>query len=184
MVRLIKTKPRTFLLMAIGMIPVLFFTVWLLANIIGPEGAIFNVLLFFGGFIGFYMLWINTICLSLDLVNIKRKLPSSTKKNRILFLLLISTYLLRMIISLQYFEAIESFIGIPLNILIGIIGIVLITYLFYKISDDYIYLVKNRNANLFDYYVMTFYFCFFPFGLLMLHSHVRSLLKDYNIVQN
>ena len=158
MIKLIKTKPSMFLLMTIGLIPILFFIIWLLAKIIEPEVATFSALLFFGGFIGFYLVWINTISLSLDLINIKRGLSSSMKKNKILFIILFSIYLLRMIISLPYFESIESIIGMPLNFLIGVVGIISITYLFYKISDDYTFLIKNRSANLFDYFIMMFYF--------------------------
>lgn len=168
--------------MTIGLIPMLFFITWLIANIIGPEGTNFNALLFFGGFIGFYLLWINTICKSLDLINVKLGLSSGMKKNNILFIILFSTYLLRMIISLPYFESIESLIGMPLIILIGVIGIISITLLFYKISDDYTFLIKSKNANLFDYFIMIFYFSFFLGGLMILHSHVRQLLKDNNIV--
>lgn len=184
MIKLIKTKPRVFLFMTIGLIPVLFSIVWLLSKIIGPEGAYFNALLFFGGFIGFYLLWINTIFLSLDLVNIKLGLSSSSsKKNKILFIILFSIYLLRMIITLPYFESIESLIGMTLNILIGVVGIILITYLFYGISDNYIFLIKNRTASLFDYFIMIFYFSFFIVGIMILHSHVRLLLKDNNILE-
>jgi len=88
-----------------------------------------------------------------------------------------------MIISLPFLETIESLIGMTLNFLIGVTGMILITFLFYKISDDYIYLTKNRTANLFDYFTMMFYFCLFFFGLTMLHSHVRLLLKDNNILE-
>jgi len=183
MIKLINIKPIVFLFMTIGLIPILFFIVWLLANIIGPEGANFNALLLFGGFIGFYLLWINTIYMSLDLVKIKNGLSSSRKKNMILFIVLFSVYLLRMIISLPYFESIESLIGMTLNILIGVAGIILITYLFYKISDDYISLTKYRTANLFDYFIMIFHFSFFLVGLMILHSHVRLLLKDNNILK-
>jgi hypothetical protein len=183
MIKLIKTKPGTFLLMTIGLIPILFFIIWLLAIIIGPDGATFCALLFFGGFIGFYLLWINTICLSLDLINIKRGIPSSMKKNKILFIILFSTYFLRMIISLPYFESIDSLIGMSLIILIGIVGIITITYLFYKISEDYTFLIKNRYANLFDYFIMMLYFSFFLGGLMIMHSHVRLLLIDNNIIK-
>lgn len=169
--------------MTIGLIPILFFIVWLLAKIIGPEGANFNALLFFGGFIGFYLLWINTIFLSLDLISIKYGFSSSRKKNKILFIILFSIYFLRMIISLPYFESIESLIGMALNILIGVAGIFLITYLFYEISDNYIFLIKNRTANLFDYFIMIFYFSFFLVGIMILHSPIRLLLKDNNILE-
>lgn len=183
MIKFINFKPRAFLFMTIGLIPILFLIVWLLANVIGPEGANFNVLLFFGGFIGFYLLWINTICLSLDLVNIKNGLSSNRKKSKILFVVLFSIYALRMLISLPYFESIESLIGMTLNILIGVAGIFLVTYLFYKISDDYISLTRNRNPNLIDYFIMIFHFSFFLVGLMILHSHVRLLLKDNNILE-
>lgn len=182
MIKLINFRPRVFLFMTIGLIPILFLIVWLLANLIGPEGANFNAMLFFGGFIGFYLLWINTICLSLDLVNIKNGLSSNRKKSKILFIVLFSIYALRMFITLPFFESLESIMGLTLNILIGATGIFLITYLFYKVSDDYISLTKNRNPNLIDYFIMIFHFSFFLGGLMILHSHVRLLLKENNIL--
>lgn len=182
MIKLIKIKPIIFLLVTIGLIPILFFITWLLAYSIGPEGATFSALLLFGGLIGFYLLWINTICMSLNLINVKHGISSSIKKNNILLGILFSAYLLRMIISLPYLESIDSLIGMPLNILIGVIGIISYTLLFYKISDDYTFLTKSKNANLVDYFIMTFYFSFFLIGLLILHSQVRQLLKDSNII--
>ncbi|WP_088656266.1 hypothetical protein [Geofilum rhodophaeum] len=183
MIKLINFKPRAFLFMTIGLIPMLFLIVWLLANLIGPEGANFNAMLFFGGFVGFHLLWINTIGLSLNLVNIKTGHSSNRKKSNILFIVLFSIYSLRMIITLPYFESIEPIFGVTLNILIGVSGIFLITYLFYKISDDYISLTKNRNPNLIDYFIMLFHFGFFLVGLMILHSHVRLILKDNDILR-
>jgi len=183
MIKLIHFKPRAFIFMTIGLIPILFLIVWLLANIVGSEGANFSAMLFFGGFIGFYLLWINTICFSLDLVNIKNGLSSNMKKTKILFIVLFSIYTLRMLISLPHFEMIESTIGLILNILIGATGIILMTHLFYKISDDYISLTKDRYPNLIDYFIMIFHFSFFLVGLMILHSHVRLLLKDHNIIK-
>lgn len=169
--------------MMIGLIPILFLIVWLLAQIIGSAVADFSVFLVFGSVIGFYLLWMHTISRCLDLVNIKKGLNSSSKKNNILLIILLALYLLRMIISLPYLKSIESFIGMTLNILIGGTGIILIAYLSYKISDDYIFLIKSRPANFFDYFIMIFYFSFYPIGLLMLYSHVRLLLKDNNIIE-
>jgi hypothetical protein len=158
-------------------------TVWVLANIFGPEAANFNTLLIFGSFIGFYLIWINTIYLSLDLIIIKKKNPSGRKSNKTLFIILFSIYIIRMTISLPHFESIESIIGLTFNILVGVVGIILVAYLFYKISDDYIFLTKNRTANLFDYFIMVFHFSFFLVGLMILHSHVRLLLKENDIIK-
>ncbi len=183
MIKLVNYKPRTFLFITIGLIPTLFLIVWLLANIFGPKGANFSAMLFFGGIIGFYLLWINTIFLCLDLVNMKNGLSSNRKKSKILFIVLFLIYVLRMLITLPYFESIESKIGLTLNVLIGAAGIFLMTYLFYKISVDYLSLTKNRNPNLIDYFIMLFHFSFFLVGLMILHSHVRLLLKDNNIIE-
>lgn len=181
--KLISYKPRTFLLMSFALIPIFFLFVWLLAKTIGPDGAIFIAFLFFGGFLGFYLLWLNTIKLSLDLINLKNGLPCNRKKSKILFISLFSFYALRMLISLPYFESIESIIGMTLNILIGVSGIFLMTFLFYRISDTYIMLTKNRNANLIDYFIMVFHLGFVPIGLMILHLHVRLLLKDENLLE-
>ena len=88
-----------------------------------------------------------------------------------------------MLISLPYFESIESIIGMTLNILIGVSGIFLMTFLFYRISDTYIMLTKNRNANLIDYFIMVFHLGFVPIELMILHLHVRLLLKDENLLE-
>ncbi len=183
MTELIKYRPRVFLFMTLGLIPILFMTVWLSANIIGTDAANFNALLFFGGFIGFYLMWINTIYLSLDLINVKNGFSSKRKRNRILFIVLASIYLLRMIITFPLFESIESLIGVTLYLLIGVVVLILSTQLFYKISDDYIFLTKNRTPNLFDYFIMIFHFSFFLVGLMILHSHVRLLLRDNNLIE-
>jgi len=183
MIKLIKLKPKAFLFMIMGLIPIMFFIVWLLARILGSDIAIFSVFLFFGSLIGFYLLWINTIFLSLNMVKIKNGFSSRNKSSMILFIILFSIYLLRMIISLPYFESIETLIGMAVNILIGVFIIILITYLFYEITDNYIYITKNRASNIVDYFIMMFYFSFFIIGLMILHSKIRLILKENNILE-
>ncbi len=182
MKQFIKYKPITLFLITIGLIPILCLIASLFSYILGVKGANFCTLLIVGGVIGFHLTWINTIFLSLDLINVKNSMPSYREKTQIIFIVLLSIYLLKMIVSLPYFESIELKIGMVLNILIRVVGIILVTYLFYKISDTYILLTKNRTANIWDYFIMLFYFCFLPFGLIMLHSHVKILMKDHNIV--
>jgi hypothetical protein len=183
MKKLIKIKPIRFLFMLIGLVPLLFLLVFILVKLLGPAYDTFNVLLFFGVFVSFNLLWINTIFLSIDLLNQKHNLPSRIKQNRLVFLILGLTYILRMIIALPPLNIIELTIGIYINLLIGIEIIIFFTYLFYSFTDDYIFHFKSRTPNVFDYFIIMFLFCLFPFGLIMLHSNIRSMLKDITIIE-
>lgn len=183
MIRLIEIKPRIYLFTAIGLIPFLFLAIWLLAKITGPETATFNAFLVFGSIIGHYLFWIYTISYSLDLLNIKNGLSSGNKKYKILLIILASIYVVRMFISLPYFDSVETAVSLPLNIILGIVGILVVIALFYNISDNYIFQTKNRIANFIDYFFMTFYFALFIVGLMILHSEVRTLLIKNNIIE-
>lgn len=183
MIRLVEIKPRIYLFTAIGLIPFLFSAIWFLTKFTGPETATFSAFLVFGCIIGYYLFWIYTISYSLDLINIKNGLSSGNKKYKILLIILASIYVARMFISLPYFESVGTIIWLPLNFIIGIVGVVVFIALFYNISDNYIFQMKNRAANLIDYFFMTFYFALFVVGLMILHSEVRTLLIKNNIIE-
>ncbi|TCO03645.1 hypothetical protein EV194_12023 [Natronoflexus pectinivorans] len=75
---------------------------------------------------------------------------------------LLSTYMLGVFITLPPFQLNVSLIVKGIAISLGFSGLFSLIYLFYSITDDYIYRVKNRAPNLFNYFIVLFHFGFFP----------------------
>ncbi len=50
------------------------------------------------------------------------------------------------------------------------------------LTKKFKYYDKNTQPNLWDYFVTIFMLSFYPFGLLMMHSHLRLILKVHYII--
>lgn len=181
--KLINIKSWVFLLVFIGLIPVLFFIVWSINQLMGADGIELSLLLFFGGFFGYFLFWLYSISYGLELLNIDLDIPSNLKKSRRLIVVLLITYMIRIILSLTHFNSLDSNLIVVVNIILGLLGFFVLVYLLYLITEDYIFHVKGRMPRLFDYFIMLFHFGFFPVGLIILHSHVRLMLKDKNLIE-
>jgi len=89
----------------------------------------------------------------------------------------------RIILSSTRLNSLDSNIIVVANIILGLLGFFVLVYLLYTITEDYIFHAKGRIPGLFDYFIMLFHFGFFPIGLIILHSHVRLMLKDKKLIE-
>ena len=183
MKRIIRIKPYIFLLVSIGLIPFSFFTVWSIRQIIGTDGIELSLLLFFGGFFGFFLFWLYTISYGLELLNTDSDMPNNLKKNKTLMVVLLFAFIFRILFSLPFTYSTDSRFVVGLNIILGLIGFFALIYLLYNITEDYIYHAKDRMPRLIDYFIVLFHFAFFPIGLILMHSHVRIMLKDKGMLK-
>ena len=165
------------------MIPILFFMVWGIGQILGADGIELSLPLFFGGFFGYFLFWLYTINYGLELLNIELEIPNKLNKNKRLMLAIIITFLTAIILSLPIFNLKDSILIVGINTVFGLVGFFVLIYLFYNITEDYIFHAKNRMPRLVDYFIVLFHFAFFPIGLVLLHSHVRLMMKDKNIIE-
>lgn len=51
-----------------------------------------------------------------------------------------------------------------------------------KLTKNYKFYETKEIPRIFDYFATMFLLSLFPFGLLIMHSHLRLLLKDRNII--
>jgi len=180
--KIIQTKPSYFLIGFIGLIPILFLTVAGISKLFGQNGISFALLIFFGGFFGYFMFWLLIINNGLDYLNAKHGIPSKIKKNKRLIIVLISSFAIRLFIALPPLKTTEGLFVNGMNIALGLLGLFSLIYLVHNITEDYVFHVKGRVPNIFDYFIVLFHLGFYPIGLLMLHSHVRLLMRDENII--
>ncbi len=178
MKKILRIKPLWFFLTFLGMILLLFFIVWCLGQILGSAGAKIYLVLIFGGFIGYYLFWIFTISYGLELLNVKAGIPSSLSYTKVVGVVLLIFSLVYGYLFISESHTLNVVFLMALNILLGIV----ICFLFYDISEDYAFHAKNRPPGIFDYLMVLFQMSFFPIGLLILHAHVRLLLKSKKVI--
>jgi hypothetical protein len=159
---------------------VLSFVVWakLVPETLIPFGFIFIVV----GFIGGYLFWIYLILTGFKNIDLKKGLENNLKKTRILLITILLAYLVFVITFMLDLDKENDTIPIIISILLAPI----LTYSFFEIvitlTRKFKYYDKKSQPNLWDYFVTVFTLSFYPFGLLMMHSHLRLILRDYRII--
>lgn len=181
--KLLQIKPAKYLLIhfAIMILSVLSFGVW--AKLV-PEAMIsFGFAFVIIGFIGGYLFWIYLILSGFKNIDLKNGLESNLKKIKILLTTVLLSYLVFVVTFMLDFGKENNTIPLLINILIAPI----LTYSFFEIvvtlTKKFRYYDKKSQPNLWDYFVILFTLSFYPFGLLMMHSHLRLILRDHRIIE-
>lgn len=176
--KLLQIKPSSYLLMYLATIAlsILIFIIW--ARLV-PEPLIqFGLLLIVLAFLGGYILWIYLLLLGFNQLDVKYKNKNDLKKSQILIVAALLISLTFCVFLFLYHDKENDGIFFTTSILIS----TTLTFLFFEIvtilSKKFKYYDKKSKPNLWDYFITMCALCFFPFGILMLHSHLRLILKD------
>ena len=180
--KLLQIKPAKYLLIhfAIMILSVLSFIVWsrLVPETLISFGFIFIVI----GFVGGYLFWINLILTGFKNMDLKNGLENDMKRTRILLLTILLGYLVFVITLMLDLDKENNDITLIISILLAPI----LTYSFFEIvitmTKKFKYYDKKSQPNLWDYFVTVFTLSFYPFGLLMMHSHLRLILREQKII--
>ncbi len=180
--KLLQIKPAKYLLIhfAIMILSVLSFVAWV--KLVPERLASFGFIFILIGFVGGYLFWIYLIFTGFRKIDLKTGRENNLKKMRILLLTILIVYLVFVEIFLFNFYNEKNTIQILISILLAPI----MTYSFFEIvitlTKKFKYYDKKSQPNLWDYFVTVFTLSFYPFGLLMMHSHLRLILKKQKII--
>lgn len=170
--------------MYFGMIAlsVLIFILWarLVPESIITFGFLFVVLASMGG----YLLWIYILLVGFKHLDIKNNIENDFKKSQVLIVSILSIFSTLIIFLFLYLDKESSGIFFIINILMS----TTLTYLLFEmvtvLTKKFKFYDKKTKPNLWDYFITMFSLSFFPFGILMLHSHLRLILKEHRMIHD
>ena len=168
--------------MYFGMIALslLIFVLWvrLVPDFLILFGFLFVVLASLGG----YLLWIYILIVGFKQLDIKNNNENDFKKSEVLILAILSISLT--LIIFLYLDNDRSSILFIISILMSSTLTILLFMIVKVLTRKFKFYDKKTKPNLWDYFITMFSLSFFPFGILMLHSHIRLILKDQKILHD
>lgn len=179
---LIKLKPFFFLIGFVGILAISIFLwkIWI-NNVTGPIKP-FGILIVLIGFVSYYFFWIYSIGYGFILLDKKNGIVFNERKFLLLILSLIIIFVVRMFFDYYFLMKNSSNIPLYLNVILTLIILYCILSVVIKLTRRFKYYDKKEEPKLFDYIVTFFLICFFPFGLLIMQSHLRLFLKENQLI--
>lgn len=180
--RLLRIKPSRYLLMYFGLIVISLFLFAQWSNIVPKPliiyGLFFVVLILVIG----YLFWIYLILYGFNHLDNKNNISNEFKKTQGLILALLLTICLHLF---MFFKSPPSVDNSGLTTLAYFFTSISIIYCYFKIvgvlTIKFNFYDKKPKPTLQNYFVTFFLLQFFPFGILMMHSHLRLILADNSV---
>ena len=181
--KLLQIKPAIYLLIHISgiILSILISIIW--SKIVPESIEVLGVTFTIIGTIGGYLFWIFLILAGFQNIDLKNGLDGNLKKSIVLLSsILIINVMLVIIFLLESSDEKES-----ISNLIVILSSGFLTYAFFEIT---IILTKKvrfydgkTQPGIWNYFVTLLTLSIYPFGLLMLHSHLSLILKNQKIIE-
>ena len=175
-------RPLLMLLLFIGVFALMLGVLWIwtsnVPNTLDAYGFVF--LLF--GFFGFYFFWLYLLGYRFNLLDNGAHENKRFKIFKIVLLVSFITYLAGISIEIHYLF--NEYRNIPeiLNTLIGIILTYCFIHIIIVLTRNNKYYDKGDDPKFFDYIITAFLVSFIPVGLLIMHAHLKALLKERQIL--
>ncbi|MFB6320866.1 hypothetical protein [Saccharicrinis sp. FJH54] len=183
MERIYKLKPIYFLIGFILAMILAFFALQVFDKIIRNSFIFLTVSIVFMAFIGYYFFWLYIIGYGFHKINEKLGTKSTLRKLKsiltISFFIIIST----LTTHLYFLFKLEQESPIILNIVYAIAVLYCTGYITIKFSQDFKFYDKKEEPKIFDYIITYFLLGAFPFGILIMHAHIRLILKEHGILR-
>jgi hypothetical protein len=166
------------LLMYFGMIAlsILMFILW--ARLVPDSLILFGFLFVVLASLGGYFLWIYILLVGFNKLDIKNNYKNDFKKSQALLIATLLIFFTLIVFIFLYLDKEKSGLFFILSILMS----TTLPFLFFEtvsvLTKKFKFYDKKTRPNLWDYFITMFSLSFFPFGILMLHSHLRLILKD------
>lgn len=179
--KLLYIKPIKIFLMHIAAIAISIgiFISWteLVPDSIKPIGFTFVIL----GIIGGYQFWIYLLFKGFDTIDSQNGIKSNLRKSKLhLQAILVAYVLVVLILNLDY-DKVDYFLPQLINFLLGITLMFSFFYVARELTKKFKFYENKPDPNLWDYFVTLFTLTFYPFGIIMMHSHLQLILKDQRI---
>jgi hypothetical protein len=164
--------------MYFGMIAlsILMFILW--ARLVPDSLILFGFLFVVLASLGGYFLWIYILLVGFNKLDIKNNYKNDFKKSQALLIATLLIFFTLIVFIFLYLDKEKSGLFFILSILMS----TTLPFLFFEtvsvLTKKFKFYDKKTRPNLWDYFITMFSLSFFPFGILMLHSHLRLILKD------
>ena len=180
---LLKIKPFIFLLGFVGLLPILIliFKIWatFVTDIIKPYG----ISIFMIGFMSCYFLWIYLLGYGFN------ELDKKTGKN--LKIIKLGLIIIITFFSMLFFQLTNFYIFINhsnqtlyyLNVLFSLIPMFFFIQITIKLTKYFRLYDGKDEPRIIDYIITMMLLCCFPFGLIIMHAHLRLFLKEKLIIK-
>ena len=183
MTKILNYKPYTFLLsfLVVFAISILLFKLWV--DFSNEQFKSYGFIIILIGCLAFYFFWIYTLSYGFNML--EKKAWDNGKVNKIgiviltAFVVSVVGYALFFYFLFELNQELPEYINIPFSLIILYCFLHIVIYL----TKNYSFYDKRKSPGIFDYFVTMFLLCFLPFGLLIMHSHLRLILKEKYIIE-
>ncbi len=184
MKKLTELNSFLFLLVFIGVvaISILLFKVWTL--FVPREYILFGISIVLVGFWGSYFFWLYIIGYGLNQLFQKYGSNKGFNRYRIVLITACITALINYIGSISYLVEFEKQPPEYFTLPLALISLYCIIHIVVHLTNDFKSLDKGTQPVFWDYVITIFLIFFFPFGLMILHSHMKLLKRDKLKVKN
>ena len=155
---------------------ILLFKAWTL--IFPNEFFLFGISIILIGILGSYFFWLFIIGFGLNELFTKYGKNKGFRNYKIVLILSFVGIFISTIGSILYLKEFEKQPPELISLALGLLSLYCTIHIVGHLTTDFKKLDKGTEPKLWDYLVTMFLICFFPFGLMIMHAHLRLLQKD------
>ena len=181
--KLLQIKPGKLLLLHLTIIALTIVISILWSNLVPEPLAMFGIAFVLIGFWGGYLFWIYSILTAFNNLDLKYGLKNNLKKFKILLPSVIVVYVAWVLLFLYESPKEKENILFVISNLSSFYLIYAFIDVSIVITKKYRYYEDKPHPNLWNYFVTLLTLGFYPFGILMLHSHLQLILRDQKIIE-
>ncbi|MCK9400102.1 MAG: hypothetical protein M0Q51_08945 [Bacteroidales bacterium] len=178
MKRLIYTNPFIILLLEIGVIAVSLILFYGCKLVLPIENIKYCLIIVIALFLAGYFFWIYLIALGFHILSAKND-KDYRFKNFIIVLIILYIIAILSYSSSIYFisKSMDQILGL-ISILTGLISFFCLMYIIVYLTNNFKFFDKKNEPRFWDYFISMFLISFFPFGLMIMHDHLRLIMKE------
>ncbi|MFC2138308.1 hypothetical protein ACFLTE_09045 [Bacteroidota bacterium] len=152
-----------------------------LSEQISGEMKMLSFFLVVVGFFGLFLFWIYLIGYGYNEIDKKFGTTQIIKKFGIVLIITFFVFNIGSFLDLYYLFYTGEQLPDYINIITGLIFLCCFLYIVVKLTDYRLY-DKKEDTRIIDHILTMIMICIFPFGLLLMHAHLRKILKDNNLI--
>jgi hypothetical protein len=182
--KLLYIRPIKFFLIHIAAIAlsISIFIAWgqLVPDTLISFGFVFVII----GIIGGFQFWIYLLFKGFNIVDSKNGLESNLKKSKIHLIAILAGYIIFVLVFMLDFAQEDFVVPMLISIFIGAILTLSFFHIVIQLTKKFKFYDNKPQPNLWDYFITLFTLTFYPFGIVMLHSHLQLILKEQKIIKD
>ncbi len=178
MKRLITSNPFLILLLEIVLVAVAVLLFVGCISVFQIENTKYCLIIIVALFLAGYFFWINLIAMGFHILATNSKKDSKFKKFQLALITQYTIVILSFSLTI-YFET-NTFdqILVVVSILFSLLSFFCLGYIIVHLTNNFKFFDKKGEPRFWDYFVSMFLLSFFPFGLMIMHDHLRLIMKE------